>query len=419
MPTPATTSERTYRLLCLDGGGTWSLIQIRALQRLFKNDNISGHEVLKHFDLVAANSGGSVAAMAMAAGWPLSRIADFYLSDALRRQVFVKLSFFEKGLGQWILKALSGVGPKYKTSAKLQGLKTVFPNVGDVLLSEIPAIIGAGSPHFLIPAFDYDRERATFFRSDKGSRSQSHLIAHDRGLKSDGAYKDVTVAQAMHASTNAPLNFFNKPAIFYYESKNPQKRYWDGAVGGYNNPVMAGLTEALSNGVRLEDIRILSIGTGSDFRPLKNTNASATESAYPILYQEAEKQTLGNDIEKLARSILSDPPDAATFTAYTLLHSQQLANPPRLVRMNPLVQPVRKFNRWELPEGLAEAEFKALVELEMDAVKQEEIELVDRFCHLWLEDKVPNQPVRTDSELAPVLGHGRFSEAMEAAALLL
>jgi uncharacterized protein len=414
MPTSLPSSPTPFRILALDGGGSWALIQIRALQRIFRDEYASGHRVLKHFDLVVANSGGSIAAMAMAENWPLSRIVDLYLNERKRRQVFVALSFLERGPGHRLIKSLTGVGPKYRTSDKLQGLRKVLEDIGDAYLSDVPSFIGPGSPHFLIPAFDYDRERVHFFRSDPQSRARTQLVAEDQGLTSAGSFDRVTVAQALHASSNAPLNFFDEPAVFDHQSRKAQPRYWDGAVGGYNNPVMAGLTEALCNGVRLEDIRILSIGTGNDFRPLKAAGSGGIGSSFPILCQEPVKPTLGNDIQKMATSILSDPPDAATFTAYTLLHAQQQASPHRVVRMNPLIQPVRRNNRWELPEGLTEKEFKALVALDLDAVEQGEVLLVNKFCGLWLEDKIPNQPIRIDSDLRPVLGQGWFSEALAA-----
>jgi uncharacterized protein len=416
---PAPVVDRPYRILALDGGGSWALIQIRALQRLFNDDHVKGHRVLKHFDLVVANSGGSIAAMAMAEDWPLSEIIHFYLDPQRRRQVFVDLSFWEKSPGRRVIKGLTGVGPRYKTTEKLKGLYRVLGQIGQNWLHQVPDVIGPGSPHFLICAFDYDRERATFFRSDRTSKAQTHIIAQSQGLSPTGSFEEVRVAQALHASSNAPLNFFDEPAKLEHDDPRPQRRYWDGAIGGYNNPVMAGLTEALCNGVRLEDLHILSIGTGTDFRPIKSAAAAGVGSTLPILCQEPHKQTLGHDIEKMATSILSDPPDAATFTAYTLLHPQGPASPTRLVRMNPLIQPVRRNNRWELPEGLSEPAFTALVKLDMDAVKQEEVELVDTFCRLWLEDKVPNQPIRMDGQLRPILGHGWFSQAKAAAARVL
>jgi hypothetical protein len=44
-----------YRILCLDGGGRWSLISVMALQRVF-GPQAKGHEILKQFDLVAEAS---------------------------------------------------------------------------------------------------------------------------------------------------------------------------------------------------------------------------------------------------------------------------------------------------------------------------------------------------------------------------
>jgi hypothetical protein len=62
---------------------------------------------------------------------------------------------------------------------------------------------------------------------------------------------------------------------------------------------------------------------------------------------------------------------------------------------------------------LAEDEFKALVALEMDAVAQAQVDLITKFCDLWLADGIPNQPIRANREtLAAEIGHGRFREAL-------
>ena len=49
----------TYRILSLDGGGAWAVIQAMALIDLYGSDKKCGHEVLGDFDLVAANSGAA------------------------------------------------------------------------------------------------------------------------------------------------------------------------------------------------------------------------------------------------------------------------------------------------------------------------------------------------------------------------
>jgi uncharacterized protein len=48
-----------HLILSLDGDAGWSIIQVKALIALYGLDT-SGHTVLKDFDHVAANSGGSV-----------------------------------------------------------------------------------------------------------------------------------------------------------------------------------------------------------------------------------------------------------------------------------------------------------------------------------------------------------------------
>ena len=49
-----------FRILSLDGGGSWALIQVRALQAIYGDPDKKGHEILSDFDMVAANSGGSI-----------------------------------------------------------------------------------------------------------------------------------------------------------------------------------------------------------------------------------------------------------------------------------------------------------------------------------------------------------------------
>jgi uncharacterized protein len=51
--------ENRFRILSLDGGGPWSLIQARTLGRIFSPD-MAGRDLLSHFDLVISNSGGAV-----------------------------------------------------------------------------------------------------------------------------------------------------------------------------------------------------------------------------------------------------------------------------------------------------------------------------------------------------------------------
>ena len=91
-----------YRILSLDGGGSWSLIQVKCLRRLFSDtfgsNDPTGHEVLNYFDLVTANSGGSLVAAAMAENYRLSEIEKIFHSEKIRKTIFSKLTLLERSL---------------------------------------------------------------------------------------------------------------------------------------------------------------------------------------------------------------------------------------------------------------------------------------------------------------------------------
>jgi uncharacterized protein len=76
-----------YQILCLDGGGAWALIEVRALMGLF-GQNATGHQVLQNFDLVAANSGGSLVLAGLVENLPLAAILQYFLDEHHRRSIF-------------------------------------------------------------------------------------------------------------------------------------------------------------------------------------------------------------------------------------------------------------------------------------------------------------------------------------------
>ena len=179
----------------------------------------------------------------------------------------------------------------------------------------------------MICAFDYDRRRATFFRSN---------------LKSDAASSappvNPTLAEAVNASSTAPVKFFDAPAAI------GSLRYWDGGIAGYNNPVLGAVVEAIAGGIPPEDIQVLSIGTASVRRPVVPEGGADTSG----LMQTRQASNPRNDLEELASSIIDDPPDAATFIAYVALRQPVPdSNHPAptsgwIVRMNPMIQPFVK-----------------------------------------------------------------------------
>ena len=130
--------------------------------------------------------------------------------------------------------------------------KAYFPPREPSLLTVLPQVYGvrpSEDVHLLITGFDYDRNRATFFRSSAASGP----------TWGTGEAAGITLAEAIHASTNAPVNYFDAPATF----PDRPGRYWDGAISGCNNPVLAAVTEAIVKGQDPLNLAVLSIGTAS------------------------------------------------------------------------------------------------------------------------------------------------------------
>lgn len=381
-----------YRILSLDGGGSWALIQARALMEIFGRDT-PGREILSNFDLVAANSGGSIVAAGLASNMSPAQIYSFFLNEDSRKSVFVEKWDAE-------LSRIFGIGPRYKTDAKLSGLKNALGITGNMKLVDLPGLINrpSGTTHFLITSFDYDRQRAVFFRSDPKSAARS-----------SASFPMPTLAEAVHASSTAPVNYFDEPATF--TDSSDRRRFWDGGTAGLNNPVLAAVTEALAYGNPRDGIMALAIGTGSNCLPLESDNVHP-----PLAVTPGNPSTI-NDIKKLSKTIVDDPPDAATFISHVALGqplSSSDGNPPcgNLVRLNPLIQPVKSGGEWGLPQGLNEEEFEKLAGMDMDAVEQDDIDLIAKFCDLWLEDNIPNQPIRSGQDFNCDIGHSLFNAAV-------
>jgi hypothetical protein len=394
-----------YRILSLDGGGAWALIQVRTLINLY-GGNTTGHQVLQKFDLAAANSGGSLVLAGLVENLRLSDIAQYFLDETKRRSIFSPTS----SIVDTVLERTLGFGPKYSASAKLPAIERLLPTTGDApLAGSMNHLNGPGGApvHLLVVGFDYDLNRAVYFRS---------AAANGPGL-GVGEPARVTLAGAVHASTNAPVNYFDGPAIL----PGAADRYWDGGITGNNNPALIAVVEALVLGQQAGNIHVLSLGTGNVSFPLVTPGAARAPLELP-----RSNSSLTADLQKLATAIVDDPPDAATFIAHTITGGGSgLAAPAvsRIVRMSPLVSPLPVAGGgWQPPQGWSVAQFLYLGNLGFDAVAQNDITYVDDYCSSWLGDLAPNQPIRANGKafdpFNPEIGYAKFSAARAAWASL-
>jgi hypothetical protein len=357
--------------------------------------------VLADFDMAAANSGGSIVLGGLVENVRLDELFVYFEDEAKRKSIFSPTSSF----GDRALHDLTGIGPRYSARNKLPALQSLLAKTGNLKLPVAASGIrraGANEDvHLLILGFDYDRNKATFFRSAAAEGPQWGR----------GATGSVTLAEAIHASTNAPLNYFDAPATF----PDGPGRYWDGAVTGCNNPVLAAVTEAIVKKVDPRTIRALSIGTATVALPWPS-EGDPEGSPFVLSTQDP---SLVADLRKLASSILDDPPDIASFIAHVMTGGSAGAPAPaksRIVRMNPLISPLGTPGAWRAPGDpaapMTAAQFDYLVRLDVDAVEQPEVAAIGSFARLWIEGQVSNQPIRMDRDtLALELGDASFPAA--------
>lgn len=393
----------TFRILSLDGGGVWAVIQVKALIKLYGADT-TGHQVLQDFDLVAGTSGGSIVLGGLVENVTLGDLMNYFADEKNRKAIFspTKHAFDQVAAGFHVPM------PKYSSVAKLTAFQNLLPKTGGLALpNAVKGVMGAAGNkevHLLITAFDYDRNCAAFFRSAPAS-------GPDWG---DGAPATATLAEAIHASSNAPVLFFDAPATF------DGGRYWDGAITGCNNPVLAAVAEAIVLGNEPLQIAALSIGTSAPAL-LGPPGVNAGSPFYqPKPYTGAnDLEKLGIDLEKLASSVTDEPPDIATFLAHVMTGGRKdlvVGVESRIVRMNPLRSPVKGADgSWKPPGPMDEAAFAYFLNVPMDVTdKVDDFTYITTYADYWLDGLAPNQPIRMHGDtLTPELGYTLFAAAAD------
>lgn len=215
-------SKDTFYILALDGGGTRG---IYAAQVLAKIEEAFGVQARECFDLIAGTSTGAIIAGAAAAGIQLDEVAELFERNSAR--VFRK-SLFRCPLFQ----------SKYGSEPLAQLVRSTVPKV---TLGEI------GTP-LLITSSDVSTGGVHVFKS-------RYLEDLGEPYVRDGG---VLLSDAILASCSAPA-YFDPAHVDNYLLA-------DGGLWA-NNPSIIALVEAMSKfGQPIEQVRILSVGTGHSAR---------------------------------------------------------------------------------------------------------------------------------------------------------
>lgn len=224
-----------YRVIAIDGGGIRGIITTVLLQRLVATPGLE--RMLGTVDLVSGTSTGGLLALAIAKGMDLEVIREVYVKDGPK--------IFADQLLDDIIDLGKIIGADYSIKPLERVLNRVF---GDTKLSQL-------SKRVLITAFDLDNEAD----SPQKRTWKPKLFHNFPGRDSDGN----ELARKVGAYTSAAPTYF--PSV---------DGYIDGGVFA-GNPAMCALAQTQdrrASQAKLEDVVLLSLGTGTNLQYIKGKN---------------------------------------------------------------------------------------------------------------------------------------------------
>ena len=213
-----------FSILALDGGGARGIYGAQVLSRI---EHALQTKIKDSFDLIAGTSTGSILAGAAAADIPMADIVELFENESPR--------IFRK---KWYIPGISKLLPLLLSRYSRRPLDSV-------LESYVPRLtLGEIDTPLMIPSADLATGGVHVFKS-------AYLSQLGEPYERDGG---VLLKDSILASCAAPT-FFNPKEL------GPHLLV-DGGLWA-NNPSIIAVTEALSKfGKDIEDVRVLSIGTG-------------------------------------------------------------------------------------------------------------------------------------------------------------
>ena len=215
-----------YTILAMDGGGIRGVIIAKILQHI---EEETGIRIAKFFDLIVGTSAGGIIATGLSradVGGPLPASDMVSLYSDFGSTIFPKSRY--RSLMSWIK------GAKYDHAPLEAKLKSIL---GEATLAKT-------QPEIIVTAYDIEQRKPYLFKSIKAAEHK------DRNHK----LYDVAI------STGAAPTYF-EPRLL--NDGGTRRVLIDGGVYAVN-PAMIGISRALSDGWKLQDIVLCSIGTGAN-----------------------------------------------------------------------------------------------------------------------------------------------------------
>ena len=249
----------TFKILSLDGGGIRGVLSAQLLKQVETTiQEKKGQKLHEYFDLVAGTSTGSILTAGIACQMTVEEMIKIYLDHG--KNIF--LDSIRKQRKWRVVSQMVGSNVLYPHEDGEQGLAKILENqLIHKTLNRTPKISEIVNPDILIPAYDVYSRNTTWFCNNHADR--------DNGFDSNAPawYDHLELWKICTASASAPT-FFPPYELPYNADKGLP--HIDGGVS-CNNPSLVAIAHALltqkKNGLTLNDIAVLSIGTGNTSRP--------------------------------------------------------------------------------------------------------------------------------------------------------
>lgn len=405
--------KKPFRILTLDGGGSWAVIQALTLGRLY-GEHTRGHDILRQVDMVAAGSTGSLILGALLCNKTPGEIVGSFESGELPKMLFPPLQDCEKNL-LTVLGNFFRLAPRYSGSKKKENMGAFLGADGERFLSDFPDYVGHSSLRILIPQYDYLKNRVLWCRSIAGNVREGHPNEKFNLEEKKRSFDEIRLLDAVHGATQLPSPFYDNPAtVFFYRDNRHIPRYvWDSTLAGFHNPVMAAVTEALALGFKPSDIIVTSLGTGAVV-PLSLNDGDSVSLEKAFYFAENAQPSFKTNLSRCTNGLLQRPPDVVTSMASTLLGSGDKGASVRFFRFNPVIRGIKEGFSVRPPKDFTEKEFKRLMQLGPDVKRPADLSLVFRLAEAWMSasSEIPNQCLDCCEHDKYFLGHRTFAEAL-------
>jgi patatin-like phospholipase/acyl hydrolase len=233
-------STKKFRVLSIDGGGIRGLIPARVLADLEQEiqRESPGAKLYEYFDLVCGTSTGAILAVAIALGVPAVDLVAFYHAHA--KAIFPK----------WYLKVLPRKSRALFTSIySNKDLRQLLAKTYASANNGVIPLISDCKTKICIPTFNGNDGKINVLKT-------KHCSEYSRDYK-------IPAHEAVLSSASAPI--YLPPHSFTFSNEYGSGANVNMIDGGIfaNNPTLIGLLEASDKlNQNIEDISILSIGTG-------------------------------------------------------------------------------------------------------------------------------------------------------------